>query len=358
MKNKPFSLRLSDAVSAFISSHSKKNNKPASEIVRDAVEFTYRNDIKAREQFMQLMKDPMLTIANISSKVHANKNIAPNQIKNLFSHSEIYFFCHYIHSSYMHTRSNELLNFHYMDIILDITFELLTILHEQKPSDHISLRYHLNIFDLLDTPDWKKSVNDIKIKFHESPTSAYAEYITRPIEVLSDNFHLIDELSLNKIFTNDRIENLLPLLTYGLRISSNEKKYLPSHGNELLYNSFPKPVTLIDDDFTMTLYSNNKLYLLVTTSNSHYVFGIDAVFDFLTFAERFNKNTAQSIQGRSVSFLLGRDTVDIYDNEACSYRFFCHISKLEELCSKLKKLSADPRWEFVFSHYKHEQGDI
>ncbi|CAK3681904.1 hypothetical protein VCRA2120E57_1270002 [Vibrio crassostreae] len=360
MKSKPFSLRLSDAVSDLITSKSKANGKSASEIVRQAVEFMYKDKIGIREAYFELMSKPIVAMSDIKSIIYPPELPSIIKRKKVFSREELMFIAHSLHNTYASVGiSNSLLNHKYMDVILIMTLELMEEVNKNPSANNDIIPYCLNTLGLPNAPGWEDSFTDLRSKFRQSPNSGYADFLTRPITVLLESQHLPISINLNNIFTHDRVKILLPVLTYGLRHSVNGGKYF-QNDQDLTYSSLPLPTCLFrkNDGLSITLHSKN-LHLLITTPHNHNVWGIDEVFDLIAFAQRAESNLDSSYKGKSLNFLGTQysDQVDIYEDNS-SYRFFCSHKELKQLCDELLTLTQSPQWKPVFSYYQSEQGDI
>ena len=97
--------------------------------------------------------------------------------------------------------------------------------------------------------------------------------------------------------------------------------------------------------------------MLITAPYTHFVFGLDAVFDLLSFAEKSYVNTDISVSGKVLTFCLSKERAEIWE-ENSSYRLYLERPTLKELCSKLLKMKEDAQWGAVFAHHLSEQGEI
>lgn len=339
---------------------SKINNTSINDIVCTVLFNSFENENYFRNNFHDLMKDPVTSYLSIFKKLQ-NKTSDLN--KFVLDISELKFLILKIFDAYRHS-SNTIVTQRYFDILLDFSFELFQFSSRKGiPFDE---QYVYKYLDL--KRDRLINIDDLKNSFSKNCNGAYAEMLMRPIASDAFDFGSYSLKFLDSVFTRERLKQLLPVVVMGLgtelddnlrdKIQQETLSTLSSQnislnkigginfridciGNDMIYQNRPSMYFLISSDNIMLPLNANEFLSLLRICNSY-----------------INSNLiCHQIRSNNLSLLFDMDN-KYYALNINEIRIIFNETDFDKFVTMIAKLESNPLIKNQINYFRQVYGDI
>lgn len=348
-QSKPITVRFSQVLTKLIDSIVTPEKKNPSDFIREAVEEkAYAKNNNHRTRVVPLLMEPKDTVNKIRETLNQH---ASNQNSEKLSLLEKSAFLVFVHGAY--SRTSGYVNPGYVLTLLDMTHELFAeAVKQQIPLDFSF--YHSRL-DIQPTANhYEPEFSTLKQRFLESPSAGWAECLLRPISDIAFKLDQYDYYSIDRIFSFNRMQQLLPVAIKGVDaaipdaiIARDMRQLLPDYfkfkigGLSYMISAEPFCVVVEDEHHCYAFKSDSLISLILFSINDYAV----------------NQNDAGPGLTRS-TFEVQMHGEKVIIHEHNGYRLHMSSAEFHELRGKIKEMSEIRQWQWMFDRFRNLKGDI
>ncbi len=345
---KQLGLRIPERFVEFVNNLAGSYRKTPSDVVREAI------DEYSRRSPYQLQLSDYLSKGGKEVFVEIRANIARmprnNADHETFERVALSALMRFWHDAYMKRRGYA--NPRYVRELLEITYELLLA----GKALGLPLDYHYYYSRLGVKEDGQlQAVRDIAAQFSADPSATWAETLLRPIYHLADFLDRFDSRDIQRIFSLDRLQRLLPVATCGADAQIAEDVIARDMAQLL-----PSKVKFGINTLECELFADS-FHLLVVEKHFLTLFGPDSLLSLAAFVENYSCSAIRGqkffqFQTNKLQIRCMQDTA-IIRQEHDTTSLHLSIDELERLCHEVRTILCTKEWDWVLDRFRVLRGD-